>query len=94
MQTTAIRQLSVRLSVLVACVCTVFLLIGGAAEADEPTAPPAVHVVESGDTLWSIASLYASPGSDIRATIHDISTLSGLESSLIHPGQKLLIPRG
>lgn len=88
------NQLSVRLSVLLVAILTVFLLIGGAAEADEPSAPPAIHVVESGDTLWSIASLYAPPGSDIRATIHDISTLSGLESSLIYPGQKLLIPQG
>ena len=88
------NQLSVRLSVLLVAILTVFLLIGGAAEADGPTAPPVVHVVESGDTLWSIASLYAPAGSDIRATIHGIRTLSELESSLIHPGQKLLIPQG
>ena len=87
------NQLSVRLSVLLAAILAVFLLIGGAAEADEPVTPPVVYVVESGDTLWSIASVYAPRDSDIRATIHDIRTLSGLETSVIHPGQKLLIPQ-
>ncbi|MDX1469171.1 MAG: LysM peptidoglycan-binding domain-containing protein [Acidimicrobiia bacterium] len=88
------NQLSVRLSVLIAAIFAVFLLIGGAAEADEPGLPPTEYVVESGDTLWSIAGLYAPADSDIRATIHDIRVLSGLETSVIHPGQKLLIPQG
>ena len=53
---TAKLQLSVRLSLLLAVVCVVFLVIGGSAEADIPAAAPIEYVVESGDSLWAIAS--------------------------------------
>ena len=88
------NQLSVRLSVLLAAICAVFLLIGGAADANEPVAPPLEYVVEVGDTLWSVAGLHVDRGQDVRSLIYEIRSLSGLESSLIHPGQILLIPQG
>lgn len=88
------NQLSVRLSVLLAAVCAVFLLIGGAADAGEPDAPPIEYVVNVGDTLWSIAGVHLPSGGDVRSLIYEIRDLSGLESSLIRPGQILLIPQG
>ena len=87
------NQLSVRLSVLLATICAVFLLIGGAADAGEPSLPPVEYVVGAGDTLWAVAGSYLEPGEDVRATISDIRRLTGLESSLIYPGQILLIPQ-
>ena len=87
-------QLSVRLAMLLAAVCTVFLMIGGAAEADTSASPPVVHVVASGETLWSIASLHVSPGEDVRRVVHDIAEMSDLSGGAIFPGQVLLIPRG
>lgn len=87
-------QLSVRLSVLLAAVCAVFLLIGGAADAEQPSLPALEYVVEAGDSLWSIAGSYSGPGEDVRGLISDIKLVSGLESSLIHPGQILFIPQG
>ena len=92
MTQTAKRQLSVRLSVFLAAVCTVFLLIGGAAEADGPPAPAIEYVVTSGDSLWSVATAHAADGQDLRAMISEIRSLSGLSNSTIFPGQVLLIP--
>ncbi len=88
------NQLSVRLSVLIAAICAVFLLVGGAADAGEPAGAPIEHLVESGDTLWAIADLHVGEGEDIRSLVSDIRSLSGLPSSVIHPGQILLIPQG
>jgi len=85
-------QLSVRLSLLLAAVCVVFLMIGGSADADIPTPAPVEYVVESGDTLWAIASGIANPGDDVRRIVTDISRLSEIDGGSIFPGQILLIP--
>ena len=88
------HQLSVRLTLLLAAVCVVFLMIGGAAEADIPTPAPVEYVVESGDTLWEIAVAVGGPDQDVRHLVADISRLSGVEAGVIFPGQILLIPTG
>lgn len=93
MQSSGTRQLSVRLSVLLATVGTVFLLIGGAADAGAPQSPPVEYVVAAGDSLWTIASDHTGTGDDVRSVIAQIREQSGLEGSVIHPGQVLLIPR-
>lgn len=85
-------QLSVRLSLLLAAVCVVFLMIGGSAEADIPTSDPVEYVVASGDTLWSIAAGNSGPDQDVRRLVADISRLSGVDADSIFPGQVLLIP--
>lgn len=87
-------QLSVRLILLVAAVCVVFLVIGGSAEAEGPPLPPTEYVVESGDTLWGIASSHGAPGADLRRLVADISRMSGIEAGSIFPGQVLQIPTG
>jgi nucleoid-associated protein YgaU len=87
-------QLSVRLSLLLAAVCVVFLLIGGSADADIPTPAPVEYLVESGDTLWAIASGIADPGQDVRRLVADISRLSQIDGGSIFPGQILLVPAG
>ena len=56
MTQTGKRQLSVRLSVFLVAICTVFLLIGGAADAESPPAPTVEYVVGAGDTLWSVTT--------------------------------------
>jgi LysM repeat protein len=87
-------QLSVRLALLLAAVCTVFLMIGNSAGADTPVPPPTEYVVEAGDTLWSIASQVSGPEIDLRHVVADISRISGVSNGLIVPGQVLLIPKG
>jgi nucleoid-associated protein YgaU len=94
MTQTAKRQLSVRLSVFFAAVCTVFLLIGGPAEAEGPPSPSIEYVVAAGDTLWTIAARHSEPSDDIRRVIADIRETSGMDNSSIYPGQVLRIPLG
>ena len=48
-------------------------------------------VVESGDTLWSIATSIAGDG-DVRTTIDEIRQLNHLTSADIAPGQVLELP--
>jgi nucleoid-associated protein YgaU len=86
------HQLSVRLFLLLAAVCVVFLMIGGAADADIQTPDPTQYVVEAGDTLWAIAAEVAGPEQDVRRLVADIARLSGVEGDLIVPGQVLLLP--
>lgn len=92
MQTTR-SQLSVQLSVLLATVCVVFLLIGGAAEAESPPGPTVQYVVEQGDTLWQIAAEHTATGEDVRVVISDIKQRSRLTSSSLQVGQVLQIPQ-
>lgn len=56
---------------------------------------PQVHAyveVESGDTLWSIASQNADQGQDIREYVHQIKGINDLKNSNLQLGQKLLLP--
>ncbi len=87
-------QLSVQLLVILAAVFVVFLLIGGAAGAEELPGPTVEYVVSSGDTLWEIAAEHVGPQEDLRAFIRQIKEVSGIESSTIIPGQILNIPLG
>lgn len=86
-------QLSVQLSVILATVCAIFLLIGGAAGAEQTPVPVVEHVVAAGDTLWDIAAEYVPDGEDVRPMVSAIKESSEISTSTIHPGQVLRIPR-
>ena len=45
------------------------------------------HAVSPGDSLWKISVQYG-------VTVKQIQELNGMESSLIHPGQSLLVSKG
>lgn len=94
MQTTR-TQLSVQLSVLLATVCVVFLLIGGASDANAGAqpAPATEYVVAQGDTLWEIAAEHVSDGEDVRVFIDEIKDRTGITSSDLQVGQVLQIPQ-
>lgn len=49
-------------------------------------------VVESGDTLWSIAASVAGSGDDVRAVVAEIRELNGLPDASLVPGQTLVLP--
>lgn len=50
------------------------------------------HQVQSGDTLWEIASMYEHGNKDIREYIYNIKEINNLKSGLISTGQILDIP--
>ena len=49
-------------------------------------------VVRSGDTLWDIASEYTESNKDVRETIYNIKKTNNMDSVMIVPGQKLIVP--
>ncbi len=49
-------------------------------------------VVESGDTLWSIAATVAGSGDDVRGVVAEIRKLNGLPDASLVPGQTLVLP--
>ncbi|HEX5630638.1 MAG TPA: LysM peptidoglycan-binding domain-containing protein [Acidimicrobiia bacterium] len=63
-------------------------------QASSAETPLIEYRVRSGDTIWAIASGHVAPGDDIRVLVEDIRTVNGLDTSVIHPGQVLLIPTG
>lgn len=48
--------------------------------------------VNSGDTLWSIASTYCSDDQDVREYIYNIEKLNDVQNVDIQPGQKIIVP--
>lgn len=48
--------------------------------------------IRRGETLWGIASAYATPETDVRRLVHEIVRLNDLDGALIRPGQVLRVP--
>jgi nucleoid-associated protein YgaU len=84
-----------RLAVVLALGCGVALgswldtMVGGGA--DLRLAGESTVVVQSGDTLWSIASSVAGDD-DVRAVVDQIQRVNGLAGSALEPGQVLRLP--
>ena len=49
-------------------------------------------VIESGDTLWDIASKYSPNNKDIREYIYEICELNEISASTLIAGMKIMIP--
>ncbi|QHW34507.1 LysM peptidoglycan-binding domain-containing protein [Paenibacillus rhizovicinus] len=72
-------------------------LLTGHADGERPAEPSAeeqVIVVNSGDTLWGIASTVRKDGEDIRRTVFDLQKRNNLSSSELEAGQTLIVPAG
>jgi LysM repeat protein len=50
-------------------------------------------IVHPGDSLWKIARNHGNKQNDIRKIIYEIKKINQLESSTIHPGQIILMPK-
>jgi nucleoid-associated protein YgaU len=82
-----------RLLILLTALLATFLLLGGTGSASSPTIT-VEHRVQSGDTLWDLASEITGPGEDVREVIEVIRTINELTTSNLTPGQILLLPAG
>lgn len=84
-----LKRMAITLSTIV--VGLVLLLPStGDASSVEPGAG-ATYVVRPGDTLWEIAAASA-PQGDHRSAVDTLMAMNGLDSSLIVPGQQLVLP--
>ncbi len=48
--------------------------------------------IQSGDTLWDIASQYTDNSRDIRASIHEICQINDISASELYAGMTILVP--
>ena len=65
----------------------------GFARPSESAGHERAYVVRAGDTLWSIAT--ANYAGDPREAVWHLRKRNGLEgSTLLRPGQRLVLPRG
>ena len=48
--------------------------------------------VQSGDTLWNIASEYMSADTDVRHAVYTLCEINDIDSGDIYPGQVLTVP--
>ncbi len=53
---------------------------------------PVVHVVQPGDTLWSIAGSINPEGRDLRSTVDRLVEAAG--GPVLQPGQRIVLPLG
>jgi LysM repeat protein len=80
-------------SIIVVLVVLTLLSLSGnlvSSAMDEPFAEQ--YIVKANDTLWSISIQLNDSNKDIRDVIHQIMMLNKLDTTVIHPGQILLIP--
>ena len=56
----------------------------------EGAAPERTYVVQSGDTLWSVAARHY--GGDLRGVVWELQRRNGLAGATVRPGQQLVLP--
>ena len=94
MSTIATRAPSRVLVLLTVIVAGFLLLLASAVQASGPAPASVEYEVSVGDSLWEVAAAHAEPGEDLRAIVFEIKQLNDLPDSVIHPGQRLLVPAG
>ena len=66
-------------------------LNGGGATATSGASTVTTVTVESGQSLWQVASMIA-PGSSTADVVSDLISINNLTSASVHPGQQLIVP--
>jgi len=87
------RLVVVVAALLVAFAIGVFATAAGSVATQHPgtPAPTKIVQVDSGDTLWDLASGLAGDG-DVRAMMEQIKQLNALDSAELQAGQRLVVP--
>ncbi len=93
MQRTYVRRRRTTVAVVAVLLGAVFVgPVAGAVAGQRVTSPkPRTYVVETGDTLWAIASKMR-PGTDPRPLIQQIQQVNGVDAGSLSPGQRLVVP--
>ena len=79
--------------IVIVAVSSLFLLIFRPAMAKDLSGEKYVELtVESGDTLWQIASDYGPADKDIRKTIYDICKINGISAETLYAGSVIMVP--
>lgn len=79
-------------ALLMTTVLGVAMLYAPGAEAEGQAPETVLHVVQPGDTLWSLASRYTPSGGDVRTTVESILLANELRTSTVQVGSQLEIP--
>jgi LysM repeat protein len=82
-----LRRRASALAIFVSLVALALLAVPGSSSGARPARG---HVVQPGETLWAIAG--AAYGGDTDSHVQAIARASHLHSSLIVPGQRLVLP--
>lgn len=85
------RLVLVLFVMVVAVIAGLTLGHGSSLAASRSHAKPHQVVVESGETLWSVAARIA-PHSDPRLVVADIESLNHLSTPSVEAGQQLVVP--
>jgi len=87
--TSALARVAVLLTAVMMLLVVVFTT---GAEADSRTPQTALHVVQSGDTLWGLASRQTPAGGDVWATVETIKELNDMDGTTLYIGDQMVIP--
>ena len=79
---------AVAATVFAACVAGSLYASSGASAG----APPELHVVSSGESLWSVVSEHYPPSKDPRVIVEQVREANDLGGYVIQPGDKLELP--
>jgi nucleoid-associated protein YgaU len=82
-----VRRRASALSVIVCMFALALLALPGSSSGAHP---PREHIVLPGETLWAIAG--ETYGGDTQSHVEAIARASHLETALIVPGQRLVLP--
>ena len=91
-QTTASSRALVIISTIVVALVLLLPSAFGATTGPSSAVPTEDYVVRSGDTLWDIAAERTDAGEDVRGTVTSIRRLNDLTSSMIMPGEIIMVP--
>ncbi len=70
------------------------LMVTPDTESDKGTSEAAFHVVQAGESLWSIAVAYTPAAGDVRQTLTLIRDANGLSSDVVLVGDAIAVPIG
>lgn len=86
-------RFTIFLAVLIICIITAVGSLMGYNSADSSSRDLYNQVeVQSGDTLWAIASEYGPADTDVRKIVSDICRVNDISAESLEAGQKLLVP--